>query len=85
MPDRFWYTTLNLKLTFGQYPAIHTNYTVYQTAPIYNINLIIFDTVLRQKGNIEHEKNNEFNSAAIFSLWHESSRLRRCHTNVPGI
>ena len=28
-------------------------------------------------------KNNEFIGAAIFPLWHESSRLRHCQTNVP--
>ena len=38
---------LHFKRTFGQYPAIHTNYTVDQTAPIYNL-IIIFDAVLRQ-------------------------------------
>ena len=34
---------------------------------------------------ILNTKNNEFNSAIIFSLWHESSRLCRCQANVPGI
>ena len=29
--------------------------TLYPTAPLYNI-IIIFDTVLRQKGNLEREK-----------------------------
>ena len=33
----------------------YTSITVDQTAPIYNI-IIMFDTVLGQKGNFEHEK-----------------------------
>ena len=33
----------------------YTPITVDQTPPIYNI-IIIFDTVLRQKGNFEHGK-----------------------------
>ena len=37
------------------------------TLPLYHI-IIIFDTVLRQKRNIEHEKNNDFNRAAIFAI-----------------
>ena len=43
-----------LKQTFMTYPAIHT-ITLYPTAPLYNI-IITFDTILRQKGNLEHEK-----------------------------
>ena len=60
-----------LKKTFRQYPTIlprYTPITLYPTAPLYNI-IIIFDTVLRQKG-ILNMKNNEFNSAALFPLWH---------------
>ena len=45
-----------LKLKFIKYPAIHTNYiNLHPIAPLYNI-IIIFDTVLGQKRNIEHEK-----------------------------
>ena len=43
-----------LKITFTKYPAIHTK-TLYPTLPIYNI-IIIFDTLLRRKRNIEQEK-----------------------------
>ncbi len=37
-----------------------------------------------QKG-ILNTRNYEFKSAAIFPLWHESPRLRRCQAKVPGI
>ena len=40
--------------------------------------------ILRQKKNFKH-KNNEFNSAAIFSVWHELPMLRRGKINVAGI
>ena len=33
----------------------YTSITLYPTLPLYTI-IIIFDTVLRQKGNLEHEK-----------------------------
>ena len=36
-----------------QYPAVHTNYIISHH---FTIIIIIFDTVLRQKGNLEHEK-----------------------------
>ncbi len=48
-------TTYLLKLTFWKYIQRYTQITVYQTAPIYNI-FLLFDKVLRQKGNHEHEK-----------------------------
>ena len=41
-----------LKLKFRKYPSIHTK---YPTLPFYNI-IIIFDTVVTQKQNIEHKK-----------------------------
>ena len=44
-----------LKLKFRKYPAIHTNYITSHSTTLYNI-IIIFDTVLRQKRNIEQEK-----------------------------
>ena len=34
---------------------------------------------------ILNTKNNEFNSAAIFPVWHELPRLRRGQINVAGI
>ena len=43
-----------LKLTFRKYSAKNTNYII-PTAPL-DIIILIFDTVLRQKGNLEHEK-----------------------------
>ena len=45
----------NLKLKFMKYPAIYTNYIIYHCTTLPYI-IIIFDTVLRQKRNIEHEK-----------------------------
>ena len=54
----------HLKLTFWQYPR-YTPITAYQTAPNYNT-IIIFETVLRQKGNLEHEK--ILNSTVLPSL-----------------
>ena len=46
----------SFKLTFRHYPEIHTNYIIsHYTITFYNI-IIIVDTVLRQKGNLEHEK-----------------------------
>ena len=47
-PDNYPYQTI-----------LHTlePIAVDQTAPIFNI-IIIFDTVLRQRGNLEHEKQN---------------------------
>ena len=44
----------------------YTPITLYPTLPFYNI-IIIFDTVVTQKRNIEHE-NNDFNRAAIFAI-----------------
>ena len=43
-----------LKLKFKKYPSIHTNYIISHST-IYNI-IIIFDTIVTQKRNIEHEK-----------------------------
>ena len=54
---------------------------MYQTAAIY-ITIILFDTV--QGKEILNTKHNELNSA-IFPLWHESSRCRRCQSNLPAI
>ena len=45
-----------LKLKFRKYPSNrYTPITLYPTLPFYNI-IIIFDTVVTQKRNIEHEK-----------------------------
>ena len=44
-----------LKLTFRKYPSIHTNYIISHSTIFYNI-IIIFDTTVTQKRNIEHEK-----------------------------
>ena len=40
------------------YDYDYTPITLYPTAPLYKMIIIIFlyDTVLRQKGNFEHEK-----------------------------
>ncbi len=37
------------------------------------------------RNEILNTKNNEFNSAAIFPVWHELSMLRRGQINVAGI
>ena len=50
-------TTCILKLTFMQYPAIHITLHELHYIPHHHFyNIIIFDTALRQKGNLEHEK-----------------------------
>ena len=41
-----------LKVTFMQYPAIHTNYIISHCTTLQDDH----DKVLRQKGNLEHEK-----------------------------
>ena len=68
----------SLKLTFWQYPAIHTNY------------IISHCTTLQYNHNTWHEiflntKNNEFNDAAIFPIWHILPRLHRGQINVADI
>ncbi len=73
-----------LRLTFRKYP-VYTPITLHPTAPLYNIIIIIlYDTILRQKRNFKHEKN-EFNCAAIFPVWHELPMLRSGQINVVGI
>ena len=37
------------------------------------------------RNDILNTNNNEFNSAAIFPVWHELTRLRRGQINVAGI
>ena len=37
------------------------------------------------RNEILNTKNTEFNSAAIFQVWHELPRLRRSQINVAGI
>ena len=37
------------------------------------------------RNKILNTKNNEFNSAAIFPVWHEMPRLRRGQINVAGM
>ena len=44
----------SLKLNFGKYPAMHTNY-IHPKAPLYNI-IIIVHTVLRRKRIFKYEK-----------------------------
>ena len=41
-------------------------------------------TLYLGKNEILNTKNNEFNSAAIFPVWHELPRLRRGKINVAG-
>ena len=64
-------------------PVAPPGYATDPTAPLYNI-IIIYDTILRQKRNFKHEKT-EFNSAAIFPVWHELPMLRRGQINVVGL
>ena len=69
-----------LKLTFRKYPAIHTNYiTFHSTTLQYNM------TQYLCRNEILNRKNNEFNSAAMFPVWHELSRLRCRQINVADI
>ena len=59
---------LYLKLTFGKYPAIHTNYIIsHSTTLQYSHNIWHGRAYLGRK-EILNTKNNEFNSAAIFPL-----------------
>ena len=53
------------------------------TAPLYNI-IIMFDTVLKQKKNL-NTKDNEFNIAAISLLWHAPPGICRGQFNVADI
>ena len=77
-------TALILKLIFRKYPAIHTHYIISHCTTLqYNHNNI-YDTLLRQKRNFIH-KNYEFNSAAIFLVWHELPMFRRGQINVADI
>ena len=46
----------SFKLTFIGNIQRYTPITSYPTAPLYNI-IIIYDTILRQKRNLKHEKN----------------------------
>ena len=75
-----------LKLTFRKYPAIHTNYIISHCITLqYNHNKIMTRYIgLGRKKNL-NMKNNEFKSAAIFSVWHELPRLRSGQSNVAGI
>ena len=73
-----------LKLKCRQYPAIHTNYIMSHCTTKYNI-IIKYMTQYLGRNEMFNTKNIEFNSVAIFPLWHESSRLGRCQANVPGI
>ena len=71
---------LILKLTFMQYPAMHTNCIISHCTTLqYNHNNI------SRRNEILNTKNNEFNSAAIFPVWHELPMLRCGQINVTGI
>ena len=45
-----------IKLKFRQYPPIHTNYIISHCITLKQFMITMSDTVLRQKGNSEHEK-----------------------------
>ena len=72
---------INFEIDYSFTSLQYTPITLYPTAPLYNI-VIIFDAVLRQKRNFLNTKNNEFNSVAIFPLWHVSPRLALMVGNV---
>ena len=76
-------TTYKLKLTFWQYPAIHTNYIISQCTTL-QYNNYTTRLYLGRK-DILYTKNYEFNRVAIFLLWHEPPRLCRGQINVAGI
>ena len=69
-----------LRLTFWKYPAIHTNYSISHC-----ITLQSYMTRYLGRNEIFNTKNNEFNSAAIFPVWHELPRLCCGKINVAGI
>ena len=48
-----WTLPTLLELTFRQYPVIHINYIISQYITLHYNHT--FDTVLRQKGNLEHK------------------------------
>ena len=74
---------VRLKLTFTQYPAIHTNYIISHCTTLqYNHNYM---TRYLDRNEILDTKNNEINSAAIFPVWHELPMLHRGQINVAGI
>ena len=71
-----------LKLTFWQYPAIHTNYTISHCTTLqYNHDM----TRYLGRNEILNTKNIEFNNAAFFLVWHELPRLCCGQINVAGI
>ena len=73
-----------LKLTFGKYPAIHTNYIIFQCTTLpYNQNNYMTQYLGRNK--ILNTKSNEFNSVAISLLSHEPPMLCSGLVNVAGI
>ena len=66
------------------YDIVIVTGVLYPTEPLYNI-IIIYDKILLGRNEILNTKNNEFNSAAIFPVWHELSMLRCGQINVAGI
>ena len=66
-----------------KYPVIHANYIISHCTTLqYNHNIM---TQCLGRNEILNTKNNEFNSAAIFPVWHELPMLRRGQINVAGI
>ena len=72
-----------LKLTFWQYPAIHTSYIISHCTTLQDNHINM--TRYLGRNEILNTKNNEFNDAAMFPVWHELPMLLRGQINVVGI
>ena len=66
-------SAVSLKLPFMQYPAIHTNYTIPHCTTLQDDHIHMTRYLGRKE--ILNTKNNQFNSAAMFALWHEPPML----------